>query len=116
MNETLQFLIALGIPSFIMGIGLKMIQRKMDQADKRRANEEKVRLAREKEREQHELLILRCIGASIELGEVTAQALRAANIDGVKINGQLDEAIETAAAAKKCQREFLQERGVRHLV
>jgi hypothetical protein len=84
MGETLQFLIALGIPSFIMT---------------------------EEEKERHELLMLKCIGASIELGEVTARAVK-----GAKVNGDLDRALERAAAARKCQHDFLEERGVRHLV
>ena len=111
MGVTLQFLISLGIPSFIMTVGLTIIQRRLNSAEKKRERDEAARRKREEEKEHHELLMLKCIGASIELGEVTARAVK-----GAKVNGDLDKALERAAAARKCQHDFLEERGVRHLV
>lgn len=111
MNEVLQFLIALGVPSFIMGLGLFIIQRRLGISEKKREKEENARAKREEEKEKHEILMLRCILASIELGEVTARAVK-----GEKTNGDLDKALEHACKLKRDHRDFLQEKGVHHLI
>lgn len=94
----------LGIPTAITAFCSWMLQRRIT---KREAAME----AREKAREQNEVLIIKGMGAAIALGEATAQAVQ--RIPDAHCNGDMHQALDYASEMKHKQKDFLAKQGIR---
>lgn len=93
----------LGIPTAITAFCSWMLQRRITKRDA--AME-----AREKAREQNEVLIIKGMGAAIALGEATAEAVQ--RIPDAHCNGDMHAALEYARKVKHEHKEFLMEQSV----
>lgn len=89
-------LAAASIPSAIFAAYVRRMEKKLDEKDKAR--------------EEHEVLILKSINASIALGEATAEAV--ARIPDANCNGDMHAALEYARAVKHEQKDFLNRQAV----
>ena len=89
-------LAAASIPSAIFAAYVRRMEKKLDEKDKAR--------------EDHEVLILKSINASIALGEATAEAV--ARIPDANCNGDMHAALEYARAVKHEQKDFLNRQAV----
>lgn len=96
----------LGVPTAITAFCSWMLQRRIT---KREAAME----AREKAREQNEVLIIKGMGAAIALGEATAQAVQ--RIPDAHCNGDMHAALEYARKIKHEHKEFMTEQSVQAL-
>lgn len=90
----------MGIPTAITGFCFWLIQRKLDKREKRAEQ-------REEARKDHEILLVKSVGASIALGEAVAIALK-----NQKCNGETEAALEYAKQIKHEQKDFLTEQGI----
>ena len=102
----LAFIAAMGIPSAIIGI----IVRRME---KRIAKRDEAREAKDKAQEQLLLLIVQSNGAAIALGEATARAVQ--RIPDAHCNGDMREALAYATKVKHEQKDFLAKQGIHAL-
>lgn len=94
------FIGAAGIPSLLVGILFRRLEKKMDE--------------KEKAREKHEFLVVKSINASIALGEATAEAV--ARIPDAHCNGDMHAALDYARKVKHEQKEFLNMQAVRAIM
>lgn len=95
--------VALGIPSAVTGFCFGRLEKRMDQREKQREEKEKIR-------EKQEFLMVQSIGASIALGEATAEAV--ARIPDAHCNGDMHAALEYAKKIKHEQKDFLTKQGI----
>lgn len=102
----LAFIAAMGIPSAIMGIIVKRLEKRMDKRDKAREDKDKAQ-------EQLLLLIVQSNGAAIALGEATARAVQ--RIPDAHCNGDMHEALAYATKIKHDQKDFLAKQGIHAL-
>lgn len=102
----LAFIAAMGIPSAIMGIIVKRLEKRMDKRDKAREDKDKAQ-------EQLLLLIVQSNGAAIALGEATARAVQ--RIPDAHCNGDMREALAYATKIKHDQKDFLAKQGIHAL-
>ena len=97
-------LIALmGIPSAITGFFFWLVEHRIQRREKKRD-------AREKAREELELILVQSTGASIALSEATARAVQ--RIPDAHCNGDMHAALEYATRAKHAQKDFLTKQGI----
>lgn len=89
-------LAAASIPSAVFAAYVRRMEKKLDEKDKAR--------------EEHEVLILKSINASIALGEATAEAV--ARIPDANCNGDMHAALEYARSVKHEQKDFLNRQAV----
>ena len=92
-----------GIPSAITGIVAYMLKKYLDKREKEREK-------REHTREEFEYLLVKCVGASLCLGEATAKAIKTGNT-----NGEMSGALDYVHEVKHEQKEFLQKQGLKNL-
>ena len=102
----LAFIAAMGIPSAIMGIIVKRLEKRMEKRDKAREDKDKAQ-------EQLLLLIVQSNGAAIALGEATARAVQ--RIPDAHCNGDMHEALAYATKIKHEQKDFLAKQGIHAL-
>lgn len=102
----LAFIAAMGIPSAVMGVLVKRLEKRMAKRDA--AREEK-----DKAQEQLLLLIVQSNGASIALGEATAKAVQ--RIPDAHCNGDMHDALVYATKIKHEQKDFLEKQGIHSL-
>ena len=102
MDATLVTLLSIGVPSAVISLGVWRIQRSITKSEKKRDE-------REEARAKHESLMIQCIGASIQLGEVTAKALR----DG-RSNGEVTAALENTGHVMEGHTAFMREQGIQN--
>ena len=93
----------LGIPSAVTGFFFWLLKRYIDKKELRRDE-------KDNDREQHHLLLMKSVNASIALGEAAAIALR----DG-KTNGETELALRLANEAKQAQTDFLAAQAIKNL-
>lgn len=98
--EVWQFLLAVGLPSAVVGIMTKRIEKKID--------------AKDKVREKHEYLIVKSINASMALGEATAEAVQ--RMPDAHCNGDMHAALDYARSVKHEQKDFLREQAVKAII
>lgn len=106
MNPTefiLAFILAMSIPSAITGFSFRRLEERMKKREKEREKKEDIR-------EKQELLIVKSIGASIALGEATAEAV--SRIPDAHCNGDMHAALEYAREIKHAQKDFLTQQGI----
>lgn len=110
MNEVItaaqvfwSLLVAIGVPSAVVSLLLRRMEKKLEKQEKERRD-------REKAREKNEILIVKLVGASIALGEASAIALK-----NGKCNGETEAALAYARKVKHEQKDFLTEQGIKNL-
>lgn len=103
MND---FVLAMGIPSAIMGFMIWWLKRYIDKRDEK-AEE------REKDLEKLMLMIMQTSRANNVLAEATARAVQ--RIPDAHCNGDMTSALELASKIQKEEQEFLINKGVKHI-
>lgn len=96
-------LLAIGLPSAIVGFALRRIEKKMDR-------DREAREAQEKARRQHERFLVEMLTASAALGKANAIALKNGTC-----NGETSAALAYLERVKHEQRDFLTRQGIDHL-
>lgn len=104
--EIADFILAMGIPSAVMGLLVWWLKRYIDK--------------REKEKAEHEdnveklmLMIMQTSRATNVLAEATARAVQ--RIPDAHCNGDMDSALEKAASIQKEEQAFLIDQGVKRI-
>lgn len=101
-----EFIIAMGIPTAIMGLLVWWLKRHID---KREVEAEK----RDQKTERFMLLIMQNTRATNVLAEATAKAVQ--RIPDAHCNGDMTAALEQAAKIQKEEQQFLFDQGVEHI-
>ena len=105
------------IPSAIVGLAFWGIQRNItkrdEKAEKERLERQAVIDKRDERRQKHELLMLKCTMATLDLSEATARAIQ--RIPEAKANGDIAEALDKVAQAKAEQRAFIEAAGIEEI-
>lgn len=101
-----EFLVAMGIPSAIMGLLVWYLKRYIDARDKKAEK-------REQDLEKLMLMIMQTSRANNVLAEATARAVQ--RIPDAHCNGDMTSALEKAAAIQKEEQQFLIDRGIKHI-
>lgn len=102
----MDFIIAMGVPTAIMGLLVWWLKRYIDKKD---AEAER----REKKTERFMLLIMQNTRATNVLAEATAKAVQ--RIPDAHCNGDMTEALAQAARIQKEEQQFLFDQGVEHI-
>ena len=102
----LAFVAAMGIPSAIMGLIIWRLERRIDKREKEQA-------AQEQGQKDLFVLIVQGTNAAIALGEATARAVQ--RIPDA-CNGDMHDALDSAADIKHKQKDFLTRQGVSSLM
>lgn len=100
------FILAMGIPTTIMGLLVWWLKRYIDKRDKR-AEE------RERDLEKLMLMIMQTGRANNVLAEATARAVQ--RIPDAHCNGDMTSALELAKKIQKEEQQFLIDQGVKHI-
>ena len=103
MNE---FIIAMGVPTAIMGLLVWWLKRYIDKRDKK-AEE------REKDLEKLMLMIMQTGRANNVLAEATARAVQ--RIPDALCNGDMTSALEKAEKIQKEEQDFLVNKGIKYI-
>ena len=99
-------ILAMGIPSSILGLLIWWLKRYIDARDKKAE-------AREKTVENLMLLMMKEIRATNVLAEATAKAVQ--RIPDAHCNGDMTAALEMAAKIQKEERQFILDQGIKHV-
>lgn len=99
-------LIAMGVPSAITAFCFWMLERHLENREKKQAEIEAAR-------ERSEILMVKSIGAAISLGEATAEAV--SRIPDAHCNGDMHAALEYARKVKHEQKDFFVEQSVHEI-
>lgn len=102
----IDFLLAMGIPTAIMGLLVWWLKRYIDKRDKK-AEE------REHDLEKLMLMIMQTSRANNVLAEATARAVQ--RIPDAHCNGDMTSALEKASKIQKEEQEFLIDKGIKHI-
>ena len=113
--ETWQILVTVGVPSGIFGFAVWLIERKIEQHERKRTEEakkrENIEAQREKSREELQICIYETSLAAIALGEATAHAMQRGHT-----NGDMETALAYATDIKHKQKDFLAQQGIHALL
>ena len=113
----IQLLIAAGIPSALMGLGIWLIQRKINRRDaevaKRLEDQNHRQEQREKNLEKLMMLIINTNRANNVLTTATARAVQ--RIPDAQCNGDMTRALEQATEIQKKEKDFLIDLGIQHI-
>lgn len=90
-------IIAAGVPSAIFGFLVRRIEKKIDKAETERS-------ARDEARINHEIMLIDMTMASLELAEVTAEAVQ--RIPDAHCNGEMENALKDAKDIQRKYRNF----------
>ena len=116
--ETWQILDTVGVPSGIIGFAVWLIERKIEQHERKRTEEakkrENIEAKREKSREELQICIYETSLAAIALGEATAKAVQ--RIPDAHCNGDMHAALDYASKVKHAQREVVSRCGIKSIV
>ena len=104
--ETWQILVTVGVPSGIFGFAVWLIERKIEQHERKRTEE--------KSREKLQICIYETSLAAIALGEATAKAVQ--RIPDAHCNGDMHAALDYASKVKHAQREVVSRCGIKSIV
>lgn len=96
----------LGLPTAITAFCFWLLQRRI-------SKREAITEAREKAREENEVLLIQNTRAALALAEATAMAVQ--RIPDAHCNGDMHAALEYARKVKYKQKDFLTEQGVKAL-
>lgn len=103
MNE---FIIAMGLPSAVMGLMVWWLKRYIDRRDERAEK-------REKDLEKLMMMIMQTSRANNVLAEATARAVQ--RIPDAHCNGDMTSALERAAKIQQEEQAFLIDKGIEHI-
>lgn len=103
-SSIITIIISIGLPSAIIGFGLRRVEKKMDQ--RKDEQEEK-----EECRQDFNLLMIKGITASMALSEASAMALK-----NGKTNGETTEALKYSKDVKNELKDFIYKHGVKEVV
>lgn len=116
--ETWQILVTVGVPSGIFGFAVWLIERKIEQHERKRAEDakkrENIEAQREKSREELQICIYETSLAAIALGEATAKAVQ--RIPDAHCNGDMHAALDYASKVKHAQREAVSRCGIKSII
>lgn len=114
MNE---LVIAAGLPSAVIGLGVWWIQHQIQKREEEDKAERKARQKeaddRERNRQSFELAIIKILDANYELSKATAKAVQ--RIPDAHCNGDMDGAIRNAGKKMDELKEFLRDQAVNNL-
>lgn len=102
-----EFIIAMGIPTTIMGLLVWWLKRYIDKRDK-------VAEQREKNMESLMLIILQECTANGVLSEATAKAVQ--RIPDARCNGDMTSALEAVAQIQKKKEKFMNDQAIQHII
>ncbi len=102
--ENIIWQIIIGLFLAIIGFGVWRLQNKITE-------NEKSRETKENNRETFQINMMKCICATILLGEATALAVRDS-----RTNGEMTEALKYARIVKKESEEFLVKQGITKII
>lgn len=94
------------IPTTVMGLIAWHFKRRVEKAEKERAEIEA-------NKEEHEFMIVQATWAAIALSEATARAVQ--RIPDAKCNGDMKKALEYAERVKHDQKDYLARQGIHAL-
>lgn len=100
------FIIAMGIPSTIMGLLVWWLKKHIDKTEKKREE-------REKNSEQFMIYIMQTSRATNVLAEATAKAVQ--RIPDAHCNGDMTAALEQAKKIQNEEKDFLMNQGIKHI-
>lgn len=104
MNDFIRILLTSLLPTASIGFGIWIIKRVIEKSEAKRLEVEACR-------EEHQMIIVSTVNASIALGEATAIAIR-----DQKANGEVTAALEYAKQVKHAQLEFYQKQGIKKII
>ena len=104
--DDVEFLIAMGVPSAIMGLLVWWLKRHIDEKEAKRDE-------RERNTEKLMLLIMQTSRATNILAEATAKAVQ--RIPDAHCNGDMTSALEQAAKIQKEEKDFIMDQGIKHI-
>lgn len=96
-------IIAMSIPSAFTGFCFWALERKITRRQKDVD-------AKEKARQENEVIVIKGVNAAIALGEATAKAVQ--RIPDANCNGDMHAALDYAAKVKHEQKDFLTRQGI----
>lgn len=101
--EIWELILAIGIPSAVVGFAFSRIEKKLDKEKKEREKQEEAR-------RNYESIQVKLLTAGIALSKANAVALK-----NGKCNGETKAALEYLETVKHEQRDFLTKQGIEHL-
>ena len=106
--------VLLGIPTAVTGFCFWMLEHRIQKREKQKEAEEAKRqkeaAARERAREDLQIITIQGTSAAIALGEATARAVQ--RIPDAHCNGDMHAALDYAAKIKHAQKDFLTSQGI----
>lgn len=110
--------VLLGIPTATTGFCFWMLEHRIQKREKQKEAEEAKRqkeaAARERAREDLQIITIQGTSAAIALGEATARAVQ--RIPDAHCNGDMHAALDYAAKIKHAQKDFLASQGIHAII
>lgn len=110
--------VLLGIPTAVTGFCFWMLEHRIQQREKQKEAEEakhqQEAAARERAREDLQIITIQGTSAAIALGEATARAMQ--RIPDAHCNGDMHAALDYAAKIKHVQKDFLTSQGIHAII
>ena len=100
------FIASMGIPSALIGVIVKRLEKRLDEKEKKRAE-------KEENTEKLTLMILQNSRVTAVLAEATAKAVQ--RIPDANCNGDMTAALERAAEIQQVEQQFLFDQGIKHI-
>ncbi len=111
--------VLLGIPTAATGFCFWMLEHRIQKREKQKGGRggqtaEKEAAARERAREDLQIITIQGTSAAIALGEATARAVQ--RIPDAHCNGDMHAALDYAAKIKHAQKDFLTSQGIHAII
>ena len=110
--------VLMGIPTAATGFCFWMLEHRIQKREKQKEAEEAKRqkeaAARERAREDLQIITIQGTSAAIALGEATARAVQ--RIPDAHCNGDMHAALDYAAKIKHAQKDFLTSQGIHAII
>ena len=110
--------VLMGIPTAVTGFCFWMLEHRIQKREKQKEAEEAKRqkeaAARERAREDLQIITIQGTSAAIALGEATARAVQ--RIPDAHCNGDMHAALDYAAKIKHAQKDFLTSQGIHAII
>lgn len=100
------FILAMGVPSTVMGLLVWWLKRHIDKTEKKREE-------RERNTEQLMMYIMQTSRATNVLAEATAKAVQ--RIPDAHCNGDMKSALEEAKKIQNAEKDFVMDQGIKHI-
>ena len=106
--------VLLGIPTAATGFCFWMLEHRIQKREAEEAKRQKEAAARERAREDLQIITIQGTSAAIALGEATARAVQ--RIPDAHCNGDMHAALDYAAKIKHAQKDFLTSQGIHAII